>query len=256
MKLQPPLVVANWKLNGCTDLICTSVAKMLGQSFRTKIGIAPPYVYINHMAHFLRNSKIMIGSQNVSKFGSGAFTGETSAQMLREVGCTFCLIGHSERRQVFLENDASCRVKVVQALEAGLMPILCIGENLQQYEMQLTEQILYRQLHQCLEQVDLSGKQMCIAYEPTWAIGSGKAASPQLVQAVHRYIYEELHTLFGEQCAQSIRILYGGSVKKDNSAELLQMPNVDGLLVGGASLDPEHFAAICAIAHEVCAESP
>lgn len=255
IKVRPPLIVANWKLNGCTDLICTSVAKMLNKAFRANIGIAPPYVYINHMANFLRNTEIMIGSQNVSKFGSGAFTGETSAQMLKEVGCEFCLIGHSERRQVFLENDASCQVKVVRALEAGLMPVLCIGENLQQYELNLTEQILYRQLHQSLEKVDLHHKQLCIAYEPMWAIGTGKAATPELVQTVHRYIYQELHTMFGEETAGRIRILYGGSVNKDNSAQLLEMPNVDGLLVGGASLDPEHFAAICAIAHDVCADN-
>lgn len=255
MKPLPPLIIANWKSNGCTDLICTSVAKMLRQAFRAEIGIAPPYVYISHMTNFLRNSQIMIGSQNVSKFGSGAFTGETSAQMLKEVGCEFCLIGHSERRQVFLENDDSCQIKVVQALNAGLMPILCIGENLQQYELDLTEQILYRQLHQSLEKVDLHGKRLCVAYEPMWAIGSGKAANPELVQTVHRYIYEELHSMFGEETAKNIRILYGGSVKKDNSAQLLEMPNVDGLLVGGASLDPEHFAAICAIAHDLCAES-
>lgn len=255
MKHRPPLIVANWKLNGCTDLICTSVAKVLRQAFRTEIGIAPPYVYINHMANFLRDSQIMIGSQNVSKFGSGAFTGETSAQMLKEVGCKFCLIGHSERRQVFLENDSSCQIKVVQAINSGLMPILCIGENLQQHELGLTEDILHRQLHQALEKVELEGKRLCIAYEPMWAIGSGKAASPELVQTVHRYIYDELHSMFGEDTAQDIRILYGGSVNKDNSAQLLEMPNVDGLLVGGASLDPEHFAAICAIAHNLCTES-
>ncbi|UTF59923.1 triose-phosphate isomerase [Gilvimarinus sp. DA14] len=251
MKKRAPLVVANWKLNGGTDLICTSVASFLTKSFKAEIGIAPPYVYISDMVSFLRNSKIMVGSQNVSKFASGAFTGETSAQMLKEVGCGFCLIGHSERRQVFLENDASCHTKIERALTAGLMPILCVGENNQQHELGLTHDILYRQLHQALPGLELKGKRLCIAYEPVWAIGTGKAATAEQVQQVHEYIHQELIEILGAESADQVQILYGGSVKKDNAAELLAMPNVDGLLVGGASLDPEHFTQICSIANDV-----
>ncbi|WP_041523854.1 triose-phosphate isomerase [Gilvimarinus agarilyticus] len=251
MKKRAPLVVANWKLNGGTDLICTSVASVLNKSFKAEVGIAPPYVYISDMVSFLRNSSILVGSQNVSKFASGAFTGETSAQMLKEVGCGFCLIGHSERRQMFLENDASCHTKIERALSAGLMPILCVGENDQQHELGLTQDILYRQLHQALPNIELQGKRLCIAYEPVWAIGTGKAASAEQVQEVHQYIYQELCSILGEELAEGVQILYGGSVKKDNAAELLAMPNVDGLLVGGASLDPEHFAQICTIANDV-----
>lgn len=251
MKKRAPLVVANWKLNGGTDLICTSVASFLTKSFKAEIGIAPPYVYISDMVSFLRNSAIMVGSQNVSKFASGAFTGETSAQMLKEVGCGFCLIGHSERRQVFLENDASCHTKIERALTAGLMPILCVGENNQQHELGLTHDILYRQLHQALPGLELNGKRLCIAYEPIWAIGTGKAATAEQVQDVHEYIHQELIEILGAESADQVQILYGGSVKKDNAAELLAMPNVDGLLVGGASLDPEHFTQICAIANDV-----
>lgn len=253
-KTRSPLVVANWKLNGGTDLICTSVASFLRKKFRVQIGIAPPYVYISNMANFLRNSKIMVGSQNVSKFESGAFTGETSAQMLKEVGCEFCLIGHSERRQVFLENNASCHTKVASALAAGLMPIICIGENAQQHDLGLTKHILYRQLQESLLGQNIKNRQIAIAYEPIWAIGSGKAASPESVQQVHEYIFNELCTIFDEDSAKNIRILYGGSVNKNNAAQLLAMPNVDGLLVGGASLDPEHFSEICALANQITPE--
>ena len=251
MQQKVPFVVANWKLNGGTDLICASVASVVKQHFRAEVGIAPPYVYISDMVNFLRNTSIRVGSQNVSKFDSGAYTGETSAQMLKEVGCSFCLIGHSERRQVFLENDASCKTKVERTLSAGLMPVLCVGENLQQYQLGLTRDILYRQLHQALAGIELDALRLCIAYEPVWAIGTGKAASASQVREIHAYIRQELECLFGQQAAERVHILYGGSVKKDNAAELLATPHVDGLLVGGASLDPEHFVQICAIANEV-----
>lgn len=251
MTKKVPFVVANWKLNGGTNLICTSVASFLNQTFRAEIGIAPPYVYISDMVSFLRNSSICVGSQNVSKFASGAYTGETSAQMLKEVGCRFCLIGHSERREVFLENDASCNTKVERALAAGLMPVVCVGENAQQHKLGLTRDILYRQLHQALAGIALNEQRLCIAYEPVWAIGTGKAASASQVQEIHEYIHQELSSILGQTAAERVHILYGGSVKKDNAAELLAMPNIDGLLVGGASLDPEHFAQICAIANEV-----
>ncbi len=248
-----PMVIANWKLNGGTDLICASVASVLQHDFCAQIGIAPPYVYISDMANFLRNSKVMIGSQNVSKFESGAFTGETSAQMLKEVGCQFCIIGHSERRQVFLENNASCKTKVKRALAAGLMPVLCLGENEQQRNLGLTNDIIYRQLHESLEGVELNGMDLCVAYEPIWAIGSGKAASPETVAEIHAFIYQELIGIFDKPTAARINILYGGSVNKDNAEYFLQMPNVSGLLVGGASLVPEHFAQICVLASKSCA---
>lgn len=250
MNKRAPFVIANWKLNGGMDLTRTSVASMLNKEFSARIGIAPPYVYITEMVNFLRNSSIMVGSQNVSKFASGAFTGETSAQMLREVGCQFCLIGHSERRQVFLENDASCHTKLEKALKNDLLPILCVGENLQQYELGLTNDILYRQLHQSVPGLDLEGKELCIAYEPVWAIGTGKAASAEQVRDVHSFIYQELVQILGVERASQVHILYGGSVNKNNVAELLATPHVDGVLVGGASLDPEHFSEICSIANK------
>lgn len=250
MQARRTLVVANWKLNGGIDLICASVVSFMRQHFEAKIGIAPPYLYVRDMINFLHNSEIVIGSQNVSKFESGAFTGETSAQMLQEAGCKFCIIGHSERRQMFHENDSACNTKIERALNADLMPILCIGENAQQYEAGVTKDVLNRQLHVSLENIQLEGKPLAIAYEPVWAIGSGKAATPEEAQSVHNYIREELVAIFDQETADKIHILYGGSVNKTNAADLLAMEDIDGLLVGGASLDPEHFAAICLQANE------
>lgn len=254
MHSNTPLVIANWKLNGGTDLICASVAAFIKHNFQVQIGIAPPYVYISDMANFLKNTKILVGSQNVSKFESGAFTGETSAQMLKEVGCQFCLIGHSERRQVFLENDSSCHTKVLRAHNAGMLPVVCIGENSQQRDLGLTKHILYKQLHESLNGLDLSNKEICIAYEPVWAIGTGQAASVEIVEEIHSYIHQELATIFDQETADKIKILYGGSVNKSNASAFLKTNYVDGLLVGGASLDPEHFSEICAQANAICCE--
>lgn len=250
MTTRRPIVIANWKLNGGVDLICSSVVSFMRQHFEAQIAIAPPYIYIRDLHNFLQNSEIFIGSQNVSKYDSGAYTGETSAQMLKEAGSSFCIIGHSERREMFHENDPSCRIKVASALTNQLMPVLCIGENNQQREAGITKDVLNRQLHETLNEQDLNGQDICIAYEPIWAIGTGKAATPDTAQEVHAYIRKELVTIFGEDVASRIRILYGGSVNKNNAAELLAMPDIDGLLVGGASLDAEHFSEICLQANE------
>lgn len=245
MSKRIPIVVANWKLNGGIDLLCASVAAFIGKHFSTKIVICPPYIYLRDMLNFLQHSEIIVGSQNVSKFGSGAYTGETSAQMLKDVGAGLCLIGHSERRQMFNENDVSCQIKINQALTSGLMPVLCIGENAQQREAGITNDVLFRQLHDALANVDITDKEICIAYEPVWAIGTGKAASPEDAQEVHKFIRHELHDIFGVEQAEKIHILYGGSVNKSNASELMGQEDIDGLLVGGASLDPSHFIEIC-----------
>ncbi len=245
-----PIVIANWKLNGGVDLICSSVVSFMRQHFEAQIAIAPPYIYIRDLHHFLQNSEIFIGSQNVSKYDSGAYTGETSAKMLKEAGSDFCIIGHSERRQMFHENDASCHIKIESTLKNGLMAVFCIGENKTQREAGITKDVLNRQLHEALAEQVTTGDNLCVAYEPVWAIGTGLAATPETAQEVHAYIREELTSIFGDVIANKVRILYGGSVNKSNAAELLAMPDIDGLLVGGASLDPEHFAAICLQANE------
>lgn len=249
-----PIVIANWKLNGGIDLICTSVASFIGKHFEAQIAICPPYIYMRDMLTFLQHSEISIGSQNVSKFESGAYTGETSAQMLKQAGCKLCLIGHSERRAMFRENDQSCQIKVKTALNHGLLPVLCIGESLEERETNIIKDVIYRQLSEGLEDIDLDGKDLCIAYEPVWAIGSGIAATPALAQEMHQFIRHELAILKGEAAAERVRILYGGSVNKMNAKELLAQPDIDGLLVGGASLDPGHFLSICQLVSEQASE--
>ena len=245
-----PLVIANWKLNGGIDLLCTSVAAFIGKHFETDIAICPPYIYMRDMLNFLQHSEIIVGSQNISKYASGAYTGETSAKMVKQAGGGLCLIGHSERRQMFGESNASCQIKVNQALEVDLMPILCIGENLQQRDAGVTKDVLFKQLEETLSGIECSGEQLCVAYEPVWAIGTGKAASPDDAQNIHGYIRSQLASIKGEDFAGKVRILYGGSVNKDNAAALLKNDDIDGLLVGGASLDAEHFMQICKIADE------
>lgn len=240
-----PMVIANWKLNGGIDLICTSVASFIGKHFEAQIAICPPYIYMRDMLTFLQHSELSIGSQNVSKFESGAYTGETSAQMLKQAGCTLCLIGHSERRAMFRENNLSCQIKVQTALNHGLLPVLCIGENLEERDANITKDVIFRQLSEGLENINIEGKDLCIAYEPVWAIGTGLAATPEMAQEIHHFIRRELAALMGESTAERIRLLYGGSVNKNNARELLAQADIDGLLVGGASLDPGHFLAIC-----------
>ncbi|KMT65690.1 triose-phosphate isomerase [Catenovulum maritimum] len=245
MKSRKPIVIANWKLNGGFDLLCSSVASFVKKSFLAEVYICPPYLYIRDLLHFLQYSVVNIGSQNVSKYQSGAYTGETSAQMLAEAGCKLCLIGHSERRSMFRENNASCQIKLKRAFENNLMPVLCIGENLEEKNAGITKDILSRQINESFEALDIADNSFCIAYEPVWAIGTGQAATPETAQEVHAYIREQLVSLFGQDKAQQIRILYGGSVTKLNTTELLTQPDIDGLLVGGASLDAEHFMSIC-----------
>ena len=253
MSKRTPLVIANWKLNGGIDLICASVGSFIGKHFDADIAICPPFIYMRDMLNFLQHSQIIVGSQNISKFDSGAYTGETSALMVKQAGGGLCLIGHSERRQMFSENEASCRLKIQRALACNLMPVYCIGESLQQREAGVTKDVLFKMLHDALSELDTDGSDLCIAYEPVWAIGTGKAATPDEVQEVHEYIRSELVDIGGQEYADKVRVLYGGSVNRTNAAELLSKPDVDGLLVGGASLDPEHFKEICIQANN-CAE--
>jgi triosephosphate isomerase len=239
------LIIANWKLNGGIDLMCHSIASLVGKQFDTDIAVCPPYIYIRDMLSLLHHSEVQIGSQNISKFESGAYTGETSAEMLKQVGCSLCLIGHSERRMMFRENNISCNIKVKNALAHGLQPVLCIGENLAEKDAGITKDIIFRQLDEGLDSIDPSLGDICIAYEPVWAIGTGKSAVAHEVQSVHQFIRECITEHYGDAFAQRTRILYGGSVSRKNACELLEKNDIDGLLVGGASLDPEHFLQIC-----------
>lgn len=239
------IVIANWKLNGGLDLICKSLASFIGKHFNVAIAICPPYIYMRDMMTFLQFSELMIGSQNVSRFESGAYTGETSAQMLKQAGCSLCLIGHSERRAMFSESNEGCHIKVLTALNHHLLPVLCVGENQAEKDAGETPSVLSKQLKESLTHIVLEGRELCIAYEPVWAIGTGLSASAELAQQVLELIRAELTMIFGADEAQRIRIVYGGSVNKGNATELLSQKDIDGVLVGGASLDPEHFLAIC-----------
>ena len=243
------LMAANWKMyktpDQARDFFREFLPLVAGHS-RDEIAVCPPFVDLPAAIGSAKDSKISIGAQDMYWEKEGAFTGEISAGMLLAVGCTHVIIGHSERRQYFGETDDTVNLKLKAALEAGLIPIVCVGEVLEEREAGLTEDVLRRQ---CLRAFHaISGKKaakLVVAYEPVWAIGTGKTATPQLATEAHSLIRSEAAKAFGETLADNLRILYGGSVKPDNAAELLAQPDVDGALVGGASLDVDSFVSIC-----------
>jgi triosephosphate isomerase len=214
-----------------------------------EVAVCPPFVYIDAVREALAGSSIAWGGQDVYHEPNGAFTGEVSAAMLVDLGCRFAILGHSERRRILGENDEEVCRKTTAALAAGLAPIVCVGETLAEREKNQTWDIVASQLFGSL--AGLSAAQMAkvvIAYEPVWAIGTGKTATPQQAQEVHADLRKLLANRYNSQVAESTRILYGGSVKPDNAAQLMQQPDIDGALVGGASLDAEGFSRIVAAA--------
>src|SRR6185503_13136743 len=242
------LIAANWKMYKTPQQ-----SKQFLQDFlplvidhdRDEIVICPPYVNLHAAIESAQGSRVAIGAQDVYWKEEGAFTGEISSTMLVAVGCTHVIIGHSERRQYFGETDDTVNRKLRAALAAGLKPIVCVGEVIQEREAGMTEDVLRRQCNIAFREI--SGAEaipMVIAYEPVWAIGTGKTASPELAADAHRVIRREAANAFGEGVASQMRILYGGSVKPENAKALMSQPEIDGALVGGASLDPKSFAAI------------
>jgi triosephosphate isomerase len=210
-----------------------------------EIVIFPPALDLEAAVECARGTAIEVGGQNIYWAQEGAFTGEISAQMLRAIGCRWVLVAHSERRQYFGETNESAAKKIVAALDAGLTPIYCVGETASEREAGKTEQVLETQVHGGLQ--GLSAEQfnkIVMAYEPVWAIGTGKVATPEIAADAHRYIRDEARKLFGNAAAASCRMLYGGSVKPDNIRGLMAQPEIDGALVGGASLDANSFASI------------
>lgn len=213
------------------------------------VAVCPPSVYLHDVAAALRGSSVMLGAQNMCDQAEGAFTGEVSGAMLANIGCACVILGHSERRQLFGETDASVNRKIVAALHSALIPIVCVGETLEEREAEKTEEVIATQVRSSLAGLDaVAGSKLVIAYEPVWAIGTGKTATPAQAEAVHAQIRSLLAEQFQASVAETIRIQYGGSVKPENAAELLGQPNIDGALVGGASLKAESFAAIVAAA--------
>jgi len=243
------LVAGNWKMHGNSR----SVEQLLSElkpsvaASAAEVAVIPPYLYLSQAMSLLADSDIAVGAQNVCKYrGEGAYTGEISAGMLKEFGCRYVLVGHSERRALFGETDECVAEKLAVALEQGLQPILCVGESLEQRSAGETLRVVGRQLQAVLQGVNQPLDDMVVAYEPVWAIGTGETASPEQAQDVHAFIRQELAT-FDRGLSAKIRILYGGSVKAANAEELFAQPDIDGGLVGGASLDASEFAAICKV---------
>jgi triosephosphate isomerase len=249
--MRKPLVAANWKMQGSRQFLTAyfeSFQKALPVKLAESVDIAlfPPFVYLEQAIVSARNGQantgdIGIGAQNLSQFASGAFTGEISADMLVDVGCRYVLVGHSERRSLYGESSQVVAEKFVAARNNGLMPVLCVGESLQQRENGATLDVVNSQLQAVIDLAGLTAvAESVIAYEPVWAIGTGRTASPEQAQEVHYAIRTVL-----ADAGQKTRILYGGSVKGENAQALFAQPDIDGGLVGGASLNAEEFAAIC-----------
>ena len=247
------LVIANWKMHGSRGFVSEYVPALLDKletaNADTRVVLMPPSILIGDVRTHLQSrstqqAEVSWGAQNVSAEAEGAFTGEISAAMARDQGCSYCIVGHSERRQLFGETDSLVAAKVGQILAHGLKAIVCVGETLAQREAKQAEQVVTDQVRSALKNVDQGAwEQIILAYEPVWAIGTGKTASAGDAQAIHASIRKALENM--QAPAQTIPLLYGGSVKPDNAEELFAQPDIDGGLIGGASLDAESFSAIC-----------
>jgi len=248
MPQRKPLIAGNWKMFKTgpeAEATARHLAKLVGDDATVDIMIAPPFTALAAVSGVIEATPIALGAQNLYWEAEGAFTGEISPGMLKAAGCTYALVGHSERRQYFGESDDGVHRKTQAALESAIIPVVCIGETESQREAGETFSVLDKQIRLGLEGVSLRGpRDMVVAYEPVWAIGTGKTATKDQAQEAHAFIREQLAKALGSDLADGIRILYGGSVKPDNVKELMAMPDIDGALVGGASLKPEIFAEI------------
>ena len=250
MKSRIPMIAGNWKMN-LTLAEAAQLVKAVANGIKGLAGVevlvAPPFTTLVRVKEAIGKAPILLAGQNMHWEAQGAFTGEVSASMLVDAGCTHVILGHSERRTLFGETDVIVDRKAASAVKKGLIPILCIGETLEEREKGLTFQIIERQLSVSLksfrERKSLSSTTI-LAYEPVWAIGTGRTATPEQAQEVHQFIRQWLKAQFGDPTAQAVRILYGGSVKPDNVRDLMSKPDIDGALVGGASLKPESFLPI------------
>ena len=254
--MRPLFIAGNWKMNpGTLDAavaLAEGVKAGVGQEATVRVAVCPPAVYLEKVDEALANTPIGVGAQNMHWEPKGAFTGELSGAMLQDIGCTHVLLGHSERRHGLGETDEMVNRKLKAALAVGLIPIVCIGELLAEREAGETEAVVGRQLDGSL--AGLGPEQMAgvvLAYEPVWAIGTGKVATPEQAQAVHAFVRSRLAATFGEATAARVVVQYGGSVTADNARDLLGSPDIDGALVGGASLVPENFLGIIAHAKAV-----
>jgi len=249
--MRQPFVAGNWKLNGskasCQSLI-KGILEGMSQVKRAEVAVCPPYLYIPQVAEMVKGSSLVLGAQNACEHENGAYTGEISTSMLKEFACRYVILGHSERRSIYGESDQTVATKTQAVVKQGITPILCVGELLEERESGQTESVVARQLDAVINMGGAALLSACvIAYEPVWAIGTGKTASPQQAQDVHAFIRRKIAAVNAEVAAK-IRILYGGSVKSDNAADLFSQADIDGGLIGGASLDAPGFIEICAAA--------
>jgi len=251
--MRQSLVAGNWKLNGSkadNARLVEGIVEGLGGTPACDVVVCPPFVYLGDVLGLLGGSPVRLGAQSVSAEVSGAFTGEVSAAMLRDIGCSHVIVGHSERRAGYGESDALVARKFAAACAAGLSPILCVGELPEEREQGITRDVIARQLTAVLDEVGVSSLAgSVVAYEPVWAIGTGRTATPEQAQEVHAHI-RSIVAARDARIAADLRILYGGSVKGSNAAELFAMEDIDGGLIGGASLDPAEFVTICNSATE------
>lgn len=248
MEQRKPLFIANWKMNKLANDVVSFVPKFYevtqALSSKCEMVLAPVSVYLSKLVELTGSTPIQVAAQNCGAAKSGAFTGEISPSMLKDLGVRWVILGHSERRHVFKEDDALVNARLKAALEEGLLPVFCVGEKLEERKSGQTFTVIERQLKGLKDFSDNNLKGLTIAYEPVWAIGTGENATPAQAQEVHAFIRQWLSKNISSTFADRTRILYGGSVKADNSSQLMAMEDVDGLLVGGASLDPLSFGEI------------
>jgi triosephosphate isomerase len=246
------IVAGNWKMNKTLSEaqdLAREITRQLAESVDVDVVLCPPFTALKAVGDIVSDTLVKLGAQNMHWEASGAYTGEVCAAMLRDIYCHYVIVGHSERRQYFHETDENVNRKVKAALAANLTPIVCVGESLAEREAAQTEAVIGRQLRFGLAELGSDLRRIVVAYEPVWAIGTGRTASPAQAQEVHAFIREALTQMSDENTAQSVRIQYGGSMKPGNAKELLEQPDIDGGLIGGAALDARSFVDIvrCAL---------
>jgi triosephosphate isomerase len=246
--MRPPLIAGNWKMNGLVRdarELAAGLARELGRDGGPEVVVCPPFLALSAVREALDGAPIRLGAQDLHWESKGAFTGEVSPPMLKDVGCTHVIIGHSERRHIMGETHEMVNRKAKALLAAGLTPVVCVGELLEERNMGVTNEVVERQIAKGLDGLTADdAARLVLAYEPVWAIGTGKTATPRQAQEVHRYVRKLVGQKFGGPVAEAVRILYGGSVTPDNVKELMSEEDVDGALVGGASLKVDSFVRI------------
>lgn len=247
-RMRTPLIAGNWKMNTDSEsatALTSAIAQRAVEADGAELLVCPPSLYLSTVRTAIGNAQVGLGAQNMYHEASGAFTGEVSGGMLKDIGAGYVILGHSERRHVFGETDADVNKKTVAALTTGLKPIVCVGELLEEREAGKTADVIRSQFDGSLAGISADAmKSIVIAYEPVWAIGTGKVATPDQAEEVHADLRKQLVERYNQEVADSVRILYGGSVKPDNAADLMGQPNIDGALIGGASLKADDFLAI------------